>query len=108
MNDPSLLQILGRRYLQRNKGGTDYNLANDRLSLLDEIIDVNRWRGVCEEARTASAAEVFGRGEPSLRERCEEYAQRADRELTMRLANCAPGIGEKQTHRENCRRWISR
>jgi ATP-dependent helicase HepA len=83
--DERLLAILGRPYLQRSKGGTDYNLANDRLDVLAEVVDPGRWQELCVKAREAAGTELLGRGTPPLAERCASLARAAERELEARF-----------------------
>jgi ATP-dependent helicase HepA len=82
---PKLLSILERPYLQASKGGTDFNLANDRLAVLDQLVEPTRWAELCLHAKSVSAEQVMERGEMSLRVRCEEFAKQAERALSIRL-----------------------
>jgi ATP-dependent helicase HepA len=83
--DANLLAVLNRPYLASNKGGSDYNLANERLEALDTLIPPSRWADICTRAREASALEVLKRGTPALQERCEAFAHQADHTLAARL-----------------------
>lgn len=86
VTDAALLNMLGQSYLAYDKGGSDYNLANERLSAIDPIVPPSRWPDLCAQARNAAMAEVLGRGEPPLRERCEQYAVQAERDIAQRTA----------------------
>jgi ATP-dependent helicase HepA len=86
VTDPDLLAILGEPYRSYEKRGSDYNLANERLEVLESIIPSSRWADLCTQAREASALEVLGRGSPPLRDRCESFARRAEQVLGARLA----------------------
>ncbi len=85
VTDPKLLSILERPYLQHSKGGTDFNLANERLAVLDQLIEPTRWAENCINAKNISAAMVLERGAVPLRVRCEEFAKQAERALSIRL-----------------------
>src|SRR5262249_27470770 len=85
VTDPALLDVLTRPYIACDRGGSDYNLANERLGVIEQIIPSSRWGEVCTEARAASTEEVMGRGTPSLRDRCEEFARQAESALGSRL-----------------------
>jgi ATP-dependent helicase HepA len=84
--DARLLAVLARPYLSSDKGGTDHNLAHERLPALEELVPPERWPALCQTARERSAVEAMGRGTPPLRERCAEFAGKAERELGARLA----------------------
>lgn len=84
--DEALLAILTRSYLAHDKGGSDFNLANERLSAIDPIVPPSRWAELCAHARSAAADEVLIRGDPPLRDRCEAYAEQAERESGIRVA----------------------
>lgn len=85
VTDPSILRILERAYLAHDRRGSDYNLANDRLQVLDELVPSTRWIDLCARARAASATEVMGRGSPPLHERCKEWGRLAERALGARV-----------------------
>ncbi len=93
---PSVLAVLGRPYLAHDKGGSDYNLANERLTAIDPIVPPSRWPDLCAQARAASAAEVLARGVPPLRERCEAYAALAERDLGLRIAQLRLRLSREQ------------
>jgi ATP-dependent helicase HepA len=96
VTDPNLLSVLTRPYLTHGKGGSDYNLANERLPAIDAIVPPSRWRDLCTEARAVSAAEVLARGTPPLRERCLAFAAQAEREVGQRLAQLRLRLGRDQ------------
>ncbi len=97
--DPTLLEVLAHPYLAHDKGGSDYNLANERLTAMDPIVPPSRWPDLCIQARTAAQAEVLARGEPPLRERCEGYAAQAEREFSLRLAQMSLRLSREQGQR---------
>ena len=99
--DPDVLAILGRPYLAHDKGGSDYNLANERLAAIDPIVPPSRWPDLCAHARAASSAEVLTRGEPPLRERCAAFAEQAGRGLGLRLAQLRLRLGREQGERSS-------
>jgi ATP-dependent helicase HepA len=83
VEDETLLNILQRPY--NGKGGKcrDYNLAKNRLSILDNFIDSSRWQEFCYQARDTSLELLSQRHEfISL---CESSAIRAEQKLGKRL-----------------------
>jgi ATP-dependent helicase HepA len=95
--DPKLISILKRPYLQHSKGGTDFNLANDRLAVLDQLVEPTRWAELCLNAKNVSAGLVMERGEVPLRARCDEFAKQAERALSIRLEQLRLRLGSDAT-----------
>ncbi|MEA5536675.1 protein DpdE [Crocosphaera sp. XPORK-15E] len=54
VEDDKLLRILQRSYCRKGGENRDYNLAKNRLSLLDEFIDSSQWPNFCHQARKQS------------------------------------------------------
>ncbi len=85
VTDQGLLAILGRPYHSADKGGRDYNLANERVGVIDQLVPPSIWPSLCSRVREASVVEVLGRGEPPLQERCEGFARRAEALIAARV-----------------------
>ena len=83
IEDETLLNILQRPY--NGKGGKyrDYNLAKNRLSILDNFIDSSRWQEICYQARRTSL-ELLSQC-PEFISLCENSAIRAEQKLGKRL-----------------------
>jgi ATP-dependent helicase HepA len=80
--DPYLLGILHRPF-SKKAPNRDYNIAKNRLNLIDEYISQDEWGNLCRIARETSENLLLQHKD--FQARCEEYAQRADRELSDRI-----------------------
>jgi ATP-dependent helicase HepA len=83
VEDATLLMILQRPYSNANSPQRDFNLAKDRLWLLNNIIDPDRWVELCRLARRTSEAAIRGRA--SFQEERTRRAEYAERELGRRV-----------------------
>jgi ATP-dependent helicase HepA len=86
ITDAELLAVLERPYFAYGSGGTDFNLANEGLEAIEEVVPTELWESTCRTARELSAKEAMNRGIPPLRDRCAALAAQAERELSTRLA----------------------
>ena len=82
-NNPDLLEILGRPFRGNSEGGSDYDLDGKWLILLDEVVDLGLWAGLCKDARQ-TADSFFGY--PLFNRSCKSAAERADIDLGVRVA----------------------
>ena len=82
--DP-ILSILDRPYRSADKGGTDYNLANERLEVIDDVVPKELWENVCRRIRKESVEAVMTRGDPPLCTQWSNFADQAERQLATRL-----------------------
>ncbi|WP_009634060.1 protein DpdE [Synechocystis sp. PCC 7509] len=83
VEDTGLLNILQRPYYGKDSDYRDYNLAKDRLSIIDEFIDPGKWSNFCNLARKTS--EKLLRDRPSFNEVCDRCAKVATLKLDNRL-----------------------
>jgi len=97
VTDENLLCVLERPYRAHDRRGCDYNLANERLAVLDQLVPSTRWINLCGRARTASATEIMGRGTPPLRERCAARAREAERALGARVEQMRLRVGYERS-----------
>jgi ATP-dependent helicase HepA len=82
VEDEDLLKILQRPY--QGKGSQrDYNLAKNRLFILDQFIEPSQWANLCHQARNVS--ENLLRDRPSFIELCQQQSDRAAKKLENRL-----------------------
>jgi ATP-dependent helicase HepA len=85
--DETLLKILQRPYSNANALQRDFNLAKDRLGLLNNIIDPDRWAELCRHARRVAEATL--RGQAVFQDECSQRAEDAERELGKRAQQLA-------------------
>ena len=83
VEDTGLLNILQRPYYGKDRDYRDYNLAKDRLSIIDEFIDPGKWSNFCQLARKTS--EKLLRDRTSFSELCQQRAKVATLKLDNRL-----------------------
>lgn len=83
VEDVALLNILQRPYYGKSSHSRDYNLAKDRLPILDEFVNADEWPDLCSSARSTS--EDLLRDRPSFIELCQRYAKSAEQKLTNRV-----------------------
>jgi ATP-dependent helicase HepA len=85
VEDEALLNILQRPYKGKSSHPCrDYNLAKNRLPILNEFIDASNWQEFCHQARRTSETLLGDR--TSFIELCEQQAQIAEQKLGKRLA----------------------
>ncbi|MDB9314145.1 protein DpdE [Spirulina sp. CS-785/01] len=86
----AILAILQRPYSHKHSSSRDYNLAKERLPVIEQFVEAEEWEGLCQEARIQS--------EVLLRERltshCEQLAQQTEQRLDARLKE----LQQRQTH----------
>jgi len=83
VEDATLLNILQRSYNGKGGYARDYNLAKDRLPILDNFVDAHQWLDLCRNARTAS--ESLLRDRSSFIELCQRNAKIAEQKLSKRV-----------------------
>ncbi len=83
VEDEELLNILQRPYKDKSRHCRDYNLAKERLSVLDQFVDASEWPKFCRTARSTS--EELLRDRPSFVEFCQQQAKSAEQKLTSRV-----------------------
>jgi len=83
VEDTELLSILQRSYFGKSSDYRDYNLAKNRLPILDEFIDSDQWADFCRSARHTS--ENLLRDRSSFVELCEQRAKNATLKLENRV-----------------------
>ncbi|WP_107668677.1 protein DpdE [Cyanothece sp. BG0011] len=54
VTDENLLHLLKRPYYRKGEENRDYNLAKNKLPILDEFIDPSQWQTFCYKARKTS------------------------------------------------------
>ncbi|MBD2436541.1 helicase-related protein [Nostoc sp. FACHB-110] len=85
VQDELILNILQHPY-QKDKnhhGVQDYNLAKERLEVIDNFIPPDNWQNVCYQAGNISKQLLTER--PDFRQLCQQYAQIADKKLGQRV-----------------------
>ncbi|MBE9209618.1 DEAD/DEAH box helicase family protein [Nostoc sp. LEGE 06077] len=85
VQDEPTLNILQRPY-QKDKNShrvQDYNLAKERLEIIDNFIPPNNWQNVCYQVCNMSQTLLTER--QNYLELCEHYAQIADQKLGHRV-----------------------
>ncbi|MBD2451029.1 helicase [Nostoc sp. FACHB-152] len=85
VQDESILNILQRPY-QKDKnhhGAQDYNLAKERLEIIDNFIAPDNWHNVCHLAGETSQKLLVERQD--FIQLCEKYAQAAEQKLAQRV-----------------------
>ena len=83
VEDEHLLKILHRPYQGKGSQHRDYNLAKDRLPILDQFIEPSQWSDLCRQARNTS--ENLLRARPSFIELCQQRTDRATKKLEHHL-----------------------
>ncbi|MFW9261628.1 protein DpdE [Nostoc sp. CALU 546] len=83
VEDEALLNILQRPYKGQGGKCRDYNLAKNRLSILDNFIESSSWQEFCYQARDTSLELLSQR--PEFISLCEKSAIRAKQKLGKRL-----------------------
>lgn len=88
------------------EGYKDYNLAKDRLAVLDEVIAPDLWAGICQSVRDAS--ERLLRERTAFQELCELRAAQARRDLETRVNRLRVRLGYESEHGGTLRAAVDR
>ncbi len=84
VEDKSLLNILQRPYKDRNSDrARDFNLAKERLGIIDAFVDPSQWKNFCLQARSSSGELLLNH--PQFIELHEQYAQIAEQKLNKKV-----------------------
>ncbi|WP_066425750.1 protein DpdE [Anabaena sp. 4-3] len=84
VEDEILLNILERPYQNKTSNHRrDYNLAKERLAILDNFVDASKWRNLCEQTRQTSGELLTNH--PDFIDWCQKSTQAAEQELGNRL-----------------------
>ncbi|MBD2194286.1 MULTISPECIES: protein DpdE [Calothrix] len=85
VTDESLLTILQRPYSKdkTNKLGQDYNLAKERIEVLDNFIPADNWQNICYQVRDTARQLLSER--PDFQELCTTAATIAEEKLAQRV-----------------------
>jgi ATP-dependent helicase HepA len=84
VEDENLLKILQRSYNGKgSKVNRDYNLAKNRLPILDGFVDASKWQDFCRQARSLSVE--LWRDLPDFIQLCEQRATSAKNQLDTRI-----------------------
>ncbi len=84
VEDRVLLDILQRPYKDKNNNqGRDYNLAKERLEIIDNFVEPSKWQNYCYQVRNAFLALLSNR--PDFLELCEQRAFVAEKKLGNRV-----------------------
>ncbi|MFM2062337.1 MAG: hypothetical protein RLZZ507_2007 [Cyanobacteriota bacterium] len=83
VEDGELLTILQTPFKDRNSPYKDYNIAKERLFVLDEFIDSHQWTNFCYRA-SQSALNLLHQN-PDFQQASELSAKRAEQKLGKRL-----------------------
>jgi len=84
VEDKVLLNILQRPYKDKNSNQQrDYNLAKERLGIIDDFVNPSKWQNFCYEVRKTSLALLANR--PDFVELCESCAKVAEKKLGNRV-----------------------
>lgn len=81
--EPLLTEALQLPFAKRENGGNDINLTKERLEFFLQFSEQG-WRESCREARKHS--EQILRNSASFIENCNEHAERAQKDLSLSLA----------------------
>lgn len=99
VEDEELLKILQRPYYGKSSHQRDYNLAKDRLAILDEFIDADKWEDFCKSSRSTS--EVLLRDRSSFIDLCQERALFAQQKLDNRLEQLRLRLNRLSENKQN-------
>ncbi|MDB9350080.1 protein DpdE [Nodularia spumigena] len=84
VEDKSLLNILQRPYKDRNTDrARDFNLAKERLGIIDAFVDASEWKNFCLQARSSSGELLLNH--PKFIKLHEQYAQIAEQKLNKKV-----------------------
>ncbi len=82
VEDKKLLNILQFSY-QKSNQFEDYNLAKNRLHILDNFIEPSKWQKVCDRARQTSLDLLIQ--QPAFSDLCEKSSNYAEQKLGRRV-----------------------
>ncbi|MHC5672352.1 protein DpdE [Nostoc sp.] len=84
VEDKALLSILQRSYKDKNNNqGRDYNLAKERLGIIDDFVDPSKWQNFCYQVRNTSSQLLSNR--PDFIDLCQSSANIAQKKLDNRV-----------------------
>ncbi|MEH1874596.1 protein DpdE [Nostoc sp.] len=84
VEDKALLSILQRPYKDKNNNqGRDYNLAKERLGIIDDFVDPSKWQNFCYQVRNTSSELLSNR--PDFIDLCQNCARVAEKKLANRV-----------------------
>lgn len=84
VEDKALLSILQRPYKDKNNNqGRDYNLAKERLGIIDDFVDPSKWQNFCYQVRNTSSELLSNR--PDFIDLCQSCAKVAEKKLANRV-----------------------
>ncbi|MEH1833601.1 MAG: protein DpdE [Nostoc sp.] len=84
VEDKALLSILQRPYKDKNNNqGRDYNLAKERLGIIDDFVDPSKWQKFCYQVRNTSSELLSNR--PDFIDLCQSCANVAENKLANRV-----------------------
>lgn len=84
VEDKAILNILQRPYKDKNNNqGRDYNLAKERLGIIDDFVDPNKWQNFCYQVRNTSSELLSNR--PDFIDLCQSCAMVAEKKLANRV-----------------------
>ncbi|MFN6516291.1 MAG: protein DpdE [Nostoc sp. CreGUA01] len=84
VEDRVLLDILQRPYKDKNNNqGRDYNLAKERLEIIDNFVEPSKWQNYCYQVRNTFLALLSNR--PDFLELCEQRGFVAEKKLGNRV-----------------------
>ncbi|MDF5713582.1 MAG: protein DpdE [Rhizonema sp. NSF051] len=99
VEDEKLLNILTRPYKDKNNNqGRDYNLAKERLSIIDDFVDASNWQDFCYQARNTSRELLSTR--PDFIDLCERSAKVAQKKLGNRVEQLRLRLNRQTWDRE--------
>ncbi|MBW4554687.1 MAG: DEAD/DEAH box helicase family protein [Trichormus sp. ATA11-4-KO1] len=77
VEDAALLNILQRPYKYKNSDKCrDYNLAKERLGIIDDFVDASKWPSFCQQARRTSLELLCDRPNfIALHQQCSKVAE---------------------------------
>ncbi|MHC5732690.1 MAG: hypothetical protein ACYTXY_53330, partial [Nostoc sp.] len=66
-----------------NNQGRDYNLAKERLGIIDDFVDPSKWQNFCYQVRNTSSELLSNR--PDFIDLCQNSANVAEKKLDNRV-----------------------
>ncbi|NEO27918.1 MAG: helicase, partial [Kamptonema sp. SIO4C4] len=88
----AILAILQRPYTHKNSACRDYNLAKERLPVIDQFVEATEWEGLCQSARMESEVLLRDRLTPhfeQLAENTQHFLNARLKQLQQRQVNLA-------------------
>jgi ATP-dependent helicase HepA len=83
VQDQKLLNILQLPYKSKGTRVQDYNLAKNRLDIIDEFVEPSKWQEICTSARQRSLDLIVQ--QPDFSELCQKSSTYAEQKLGRRL-----------------------